>query len=208
MAATLYRRQRQILDYIKKFIEEKGAAPTLQEIARHFKLSSLATVHAHLKRLEDKGYLERDFHGERGIRVTDPRDGLIFRDVVDVPVLGTISAGKPIEAVEENDDTITLPTDLVGNRHVYCLRVQGDSMIESLIMDGDFIIVEKTDYAHDGDTVVALLEDGTATVKKMFREVERNMIRLQPANVNYEPLFVPHVVIQGKVVGIYRKLSA
>ncbi len=207
MAATLYRRQRQILDYIKKYINEREASPTLQEIARQFKLSSLATVHAHLKRLQEKGYIERDFHGERGIRVTDPRDGLMFRDVVDVPLVGVIAAGKPIMAIEEPDQTLTVPADMVGNKHVFCLKVRGDSMVESMISDGDFVVVEKTDYAKDGDTVVALLQDGTATVKKLFHEHDKQLIRLQPANPNYQPIMVSSVVIQGKVIGIYRKFE-
>jgi repressor LexA len=204
----LYRRQRQILEYIKKYITEKNASPTLQEIAKHFKLSSLATVHAHLKRLEEKGYIERDFHGERGIRVTDPKDGLLFRDIVDVPIVGTIAAGQPILAFEEDHGSVAIPADMVGNKNVFCLKVQGDSMVESLIMDGDMVIVEKMDYASDGDTVVALLDDGTATVKKFFREATRNLVRLQPANPNYEPLYLNNVVIQGKVIGIYRQFAA
>jgi repressor LexA len=205
MAATLYKRQKQILDYIKQYIEKNDCAPTLKEIADHFDLSSLATVHAHLTRLEEKGYLQRDFHGERGMRVTDPSEGLLFRDVVDVPLVGEISAGAPIMAVEEDSGTLPIPADLVGNRNVYCLRVKGDSMIESLIMNGDYVVVEKTDYVAEGDTVVALLDDGSATVKKFFRDKDRSLIRLQPANPAYEPLFVDSVVIQGRVIGVFRQ---
>jgi repressor LexA len=207
MAATLYKRQKEILDYIKLYLVKNGNAPTLQEIADHFKLSSLATVHAHLKKLEKKGYIKRRTHGERAIKLIEKRNELFFREVVDIPLLGNIAAGRPIEAIEDNTATIPIPSDMAGNKNVYALKVHGDSMIESLIMNGDVIIVEKTEYAKDGDTVVALLEDGTATVKKFFKEPERRMIRLQPANPNYEPLFVENVLIQGKVVGIFRTME-
>jgi len=207
MAATLYRRQKEILDFIKDYIEKNEAAPTLKEIAARFGLSSLATVHAHLTRLEEKGYLQRDFHGERGIRVIDPSEGLLFRDVVEVPIIGQIAAGMPIDAYEGEHGTYPVPADLAGNRQVFCLQVRGDSMIESLISHGDILVVEKVHHASDGDTVVALLEDNVATVKKFFRDTERNLIRLQPANPNYDPIYTENVVIQGKVVGVFRRFD-
>ncbi|MFA6909358.1 MAG: transcriptional repressor LexA [Patescibacteria group bacterium] len=205
MAFILPNKKQKILTYLTKYIGEHNYAPTLSEIAKEFKLSSLATVHEHLQFLEERGFIKRDEHTGRGITIPENNTELHSASVL-VPLLGMITAGEPIEALEDRHEEIPLPKELVGNKNAYLLKVKGDSMIESMIADGDLVIVEKTDYARDGDMVVALLDDGTATLKRMYRQ--KNLIRLQPANEKYKPRFVKNVIIQGKVMGIIRKFAA
>lgn len=205
MAPILPRQKQKILQYLKAYIEANSYAPTLTEIAKEFKLSSLATVHEHLGFLEDRGFIRRITGEDRGIRVLDPRreqPGADWKPSIMLPLVGVITAGKPIEAVERPDEAIAVPQEIVRKKNAYVLKVRGDSMIESLIADGDYVVVEKTDYARDGDTVVAMLDDGTATLKKLFRK--KNFIRLQPANKAHKPIDVPSVVIQGRVLGVMR----
>lgn len=202
MHPTLYPRQKQILQFIEAYIDEHGHAPTLMEIKDHIGVRTLSTVHEHLTRLKDKGYLTKEKDKKAGLYFVI-NTGKWMGSVVSVPLVGMIAAGKPILAIEDHQQDIPLPADLVGNKKVYCLKVQGDSMIESLISDGDYVVVEKVDYAKDGDTVVALLEDGTATLKKIYKE--KKYIRLQPANPTYEPIRVKSVTIQGRVIAIYRR---
>jgi repressor LexA len=205
MAPILPRQKRKILQYLKEFIEANNYAPTLTEIAKEFKLSSLATVHEHLGFLEDRGFIRRITGEDRGIKVLElkrEQPGADWKPSIMLPLVGVITAGKPIEAVERPDETIAVPQEIVRKKNAYVLKVRGDSMIESLIADGDYVVVEKTDYARDGDTVVAMLDDGTATLKKLFRK--KNFIRLQPANKAYKPIDVPSVVIQGRVLGVMR----
>jgi repressor LexA len=199
---VLYPRQRKVLKYIEEYVSIHGYAPTLTEIKDYLGVRALSTVHEHLIKLEDKGYLERcdDTHNIR-LKI---KQGLFAGTLINVPLVGTITAGQPIDAFEEPEPVdVPLPKNLVGNKKVFALKVRGDSMIESLIADGDIVICEKVDYAHNGDTVVALLQDNTATLKRFFRE--RTFIRLQPSNPNYSPIRVKNVTIQGKVVAIYRK---
>lgn len=208
MAPILPRQKQKILQYLKDYIGDHGYAPTLTEIAKEFKLSSLATVHEHLGFLEDRGFIRRIAGEERGLKLLEPQDtesDAAWKPSIMLPLVGLITAGKPIEAVERPDESIAVPQEIVRQKNAYVLKVKGDSMIESLIADGDYVVVEKTEYAKDGDTVVAMLEDGTATLKKLFRK--KNFIRLQPANRAYKPIDVPNVVIQGRVLGVMRSYS-
>lgn len=209
MAFILPKKKKEILSFLEGYIANHGFAPTLTEIARHFHVNSLATVHEHLAYLADRGFIARNERQERGMRIlkTLQEKQNVKHDAVTIalPVVGLITAGEPIEAMENIEDHIPVAKEMVRGKNAYILKVQGDSMIESCILDGDFVVVEKTDYAQDGDTVVALLEDGTATLKKFFKE--KRYIRLQPANPKYKPLKVKNLVIQGKVLGILRSFA-
>lgn len=207
MTYVLPRKKRAILDFVKQYVEKHGFAPTLTEIAEHFGVSALSTIHEHMQYLEDMGFIRRD---GRHVEIVDPRsvdagEPYIEGASISLPLVGLITAGAPIEAIEDRTATLPVPRELVKNTNSFVLKVKGDSMIESLIADGDFVIIEKRDYARDGDIVVAMLEDGTATLKQYFKE--KNYIRLQPANKQYKPLKVKQVVIQGKVTGIIRKFA-
>lgn len=200
---VLYPQQRRTLKFVERYISENGYSPTLTEIRDYLGVSALSTVHEHLLKLEEKGFLERD-DDDKSIRLKLTK-GSFAGQLIKVPLVGMIAAGEPIDAFEEPEPIpVPVPAELVGNKKLFCLKVKGDSMIESLIADGDIVICESVQYAKDGDTVVALLDDNTATLKKFFRE--KSLIRLQPANPNYEPIMVKNITIQGRVVGVYRKL--
>lgn len=203
MVIILPKQKQKILRYLKDYISDYGYAPTLSEIAKEFNVSSLATIHEHLQYLEDKEFIIRDKDQKRGITIPDQEHKDAATAGVLVPVVGLITAGEPIEAIEDRELELPVPNEIVKNKNAYILKVKGDSMIESLISDGDFVICEKVDYAKNGDTVVALLDDGTATLKKIFKT--KNFIRLQPANKKYKPRYEKNVIIQGKVLGIIRK---
>lgn len=207
----LTKKKKLILDFIQNFYADKGYYPTLEEIRKKLKVNSLATIHQHLSELEDMGVLERGYGRARdmkmtAMKMTDALETNLGFGGIDLPIAGLITAGQPIEAIEERTTTMTVPRDMIRDKAAYVLKVKGDSMIESLIADGDYVVVEKQDYASDGDIVVALLEDGTATLKEYHRE--KNYVRLQPRNPNYKPIKVRHVVIQGKVLGIIRKFRS
>ena len=197
----LTKRQREILDYLQDFIQQHGYAPSLEEIGRRFGLSSLATVHKHLTNLQEKGFIKRAWNRSRSVEMIPTNSG---GRSVDLPLLGYVAAGVPIEAVTSNE-TIAVPEDLVGRRETYVLRVRGNSMIDEQICDGDFVIVEDRKTAQNGETVVALLGGSDVTLKKLYRENGR--VRLQPANPTMQPLFVEadQVQVQGVVVGVMRK---
>jgi repressor LexA len=196
MALIVYKKQRQILGFIKQYIELNGSAPTLKQIAGAIGVSSLATVHEHLQSLEAKGLIKRKQGKVRSIELVEGD--------TNAPILGFIAAGSPIEPYTDPNASMNIPASFVtGNRRTYVLQVRGESMIEDGIMDGDNVIVEQTDSAHDGDVVVALLDNGMATLKRFYKEATR--IRLQPANATMQPIFVKNVRIQGKVVGLVRK---
>lgn len=207
MATILPKKKQALLKFLKEYIETHHYAPTLTEIAKEFNVSSLSTVHEHLDFLEKSGFIRRDSQQARGLTILDSEEERVDPDarasLIRLPLIGTIAAGQPIEAIENRDAMIAVPQEIVGKKNAYILRVKGDSMIESLVADGDYVVVEKTDYAKDGDMVVALLEDGTATLKKFYRQ--KNYIRLQPANPKYKPLLLNTVVIQGRVLGVIRK---
>lgn len=205
MAPILPKTKQKVLQYLKDYISQHGYAPTLTEIAKHMGVNALSTVHEHLQFLEERGFIERADGEERGISLSI-RLKTIATELarsISLPIVGAIAAGSPIEAIEGRDQHMAVPEELVRGKNAYVLKVKGDSMIESFIADGDYVVVEKTDFARDGDTVVALLDDGTATLKKMFKK--RNFIRLQPANRKYSPIDVKSVVIQGKVLGVIRQ---
>lgn len=198
--ATLTKRQKQLVDYLKNYISEHGYAPTLAEVGAYFGLSSLATVHKHLHNLEQKGFIKRVHNHSRALEVSAPEKREPSRTL---RMLGTVAAGAPIEAIE-NPDSISVPDDFVRRDNTFCLRVKGDSMIEDGIRDGDYIIVEGRDSADNGETVVALIGD-EATVKKYYREPD-GQIRLQPANATMQPIMVGEsdLAIRGVVVGLMR----
>ena len=197
----LTKRQREILDYLNDFIQQHGYAPSLEEIGRRFGLSSLATVHKHLTNLQEKGFIKRAWNRSRSVELVATRTG---GRAVELPLLGYVAAGTPIEAVA-GTETIAVPEDLVGRRDTYVLRVRGDSMIDEQIRDGDFVIVEDRKTADDGEMVIALVNGSEVTLKKLFRDGGR--VRLQPANPALQPLFVDAdaVQVQGVVVGVMRK---
>lgn len=206
MTIILPEKKQRLLAFLKSYIAKHGYAPTLTEIAKAFRVSSLATIHEHLAFLEQHGFLQRVRGDARRLVIADgdespSREG----STLSIPVVGLITAGKPIEAIEDREAMLSVPHEIVGRKNAYILKVRGDSMIESLIADGDYVVVEKTDYARDGDMVVALLEDGTATLKKFYRH--KNFIRLQPANKKYKPLQVRSVIVQGRVLGVIRKIT-
>ena len=204
MPLVVYSKQRQILGFIKQYIELNGSAPTLKQIAGAIGVSSLATVHEHLQALEAKGLIKRKQGKSRSIELMDGDTNIIRAENFSVPILGFIAAGMPIEPFTDPNATMNIPVTLVtGNKRTYVLQVRGESMIEDGIMDGDNVIVEQTDSARDGDVVVALLDNGMATLKRFYKEATR--IRLQPANSTMQPIFVKNVRIQGKVVGLVRK---
>ena len=197
----LTRRQREILDYLKEFIDEHGYAPSLDEIGGRFGLSSLATVHKHLMNLQEKGFIRRAWNRSRSVELVQTRTG---GRAVDLPLLGHVAAGEPIEAVT-SAETVTVPEDLVGSRETYALRVRGSSMIDEQIRDGDLVIVENRRAARNGEMVVALLDGSDVTLKKFYRE--KRHVRLQPANDALAPIVAkPDAVqVQGVVIGVVRR---
>ncbi|MBA3949464.1 MAG: transcriptional repressor LexA [Acidobacteria bacterium] len=197
----LTKRQREILDYLNDFIQQHGYAPSLEEIGRRFGLSSLATVHKHLTNLQEKGFIKRSWNRSRSVELIPARMGTRS---VEVPLLGYVAAGFPIEAIT-GVETINVPEDLVGKGDTYVLRVKGDSMIDEQIRDGDFVIVEDRKTAENGEMVIALVGGTEATLKKFYREHGR--IRLQPANPAMQPmLFDPdQIQVQGVVIGVMRR---
>jgi repressor LexA len=198
----LTRRQKEVWDYLEDYIAAHGYAPTLEEIGAHFGLSSLATVHKHLSNLEHKGLIARKWNLSRAIEITPPQK---TAQAVELPLLGRVAAGVPIEAVE-TDGTLAIPEDFVRRPHnAFALRVQGESMIGEGILDGDYVVVEKRLAADNGETVVAVM-NGEATVKKFYRE-RGGKIRLQPANPQLQPIVARDrdVEIRGVVVAVLRK---
>lgn len=197
----LTKRQKQLYDYLDDYIAKHGFAPTLEEIGEHFRLSSLATVHKHLTNLEHKGLIMRKWNFSRAIELV-PRQKK--SGAVELPLLGLVAAGQPIEALE-NNETFTVPEEFIRRQNTFVLRVKGNSMIEDGIWEGDYIIVEERPSAENGETVVALV-NGEATVKRFYRE-KGGKVRLQPANESMDPIIVrdKDVEIRGAVVAVMRK---
>lgn len=203
---TLYRKQKQILDYISQYIQINGYSPTLQEIADAMSLSSLATVHEHLQALERKGVIKKFDGSVRGIEVVDERFNTNL-NAIELPLIGFIAAGKPIEAIENPIDTILVSPDMVSkSKRCFVLQVKGDSMINDGIFDGDYVVLQSQTSANDGDIVVALIDEEFATLKKIYHEKD-GRIRLQPANDKMDPIYVEPraLTIQGKVTGVVRR---
>ncbi|MEY8319867.1 transcriptional repressor LexA [Lachnospiraceae bacterium 46-61] len=193
-------KQQQILSYLKSEVQKKGYPPSVREICQAVGLKSTSTVHAHLSRLEKKGYIRRNPTKPRAIEILDQTDK---KDVVEVPIVGTITAGTPILAVQNIEDTFPLPVNFLNyDTDVFMLRVKGESMIEAGIFDRDFILVRQQSSADNGDIIVALLED-SATVKTYYKE--KDYIRLQPENATMSPIITKDVKVLGKVIGLFRK---
>ena len=203
MTLDLSARQIAILDFIKKQTRAKGYPPSVREIGKAVGLSSSSTVHGHLAQLEEKGYIRRDPAKPRAIEVTDGSSDLIKKEMVNVPIVGKVTAGQPILAVENVEDSFPLPLDFVRSDNVFILSVRGDSMIEAGILDGDYVLVRQQSTAKNGDIVVALLGD-EATVKTFYKESDH--IRLQPENPTLQPILVKEVSILGKVTGVFRRI--
>ena len=193
--------QQEILEYIKETILKKGYPPAVREICEAVNLKSTSSVHSHLETLERNGYIRRDPTKPRTIEIIDDCFNLARREVVNIPLLGTVAAGMPLLAQENIENYFPIPTEMLPDKEVFMLRVKGDSMIEAGIFNGDLIFVEKTVTAENGEIVVALLDD-SATVKRFYKE--NGHYRLQPENSSMEPIIVDEVQILGKVFGLFR----
>jgi repressor LexA len=206
MPDGLTERQRQILQFIKEEIRTKGYPPSVREIGEAIGLSSSSTVHGHMSRLEEKGYIRRDPTKPRAIEVLDGSNVMPMRRTVTVPVVGRVTAGQPILAEQSIEDHFPLPADFVraDEANLFFLTVQGDSMIEAGILNGDYVLVHRQQHANNGDIVVALIED-EATVKRFYKE--HGHIRLQPENRFMDPIIVPNCQILGKVIGLIRRME-
>jgi len=206
---ALTRRQKQVYDFLAGFVEKHGYSPSFEEIGEGLGLSSLATVHKHVSNLEEKGLLKRDYNRSRSIDLVKPRGrmrqalGQSANAGLTLPLMGRIAAGRPVEALE-NPESISL-ADFTRSKDVYVLQVTGESMQDEHIVNGDYVLVEKTSIARDGEIVVALVSGSDATLKRIYTEGDK--IRLQPSNTEMQPILVPaaEVQIQGRVIGVLRK---
>ncbi|MFI3307519.1 MAG: transcriptional repressor LexA [Mycoplasmatota bacterium] len=203
----LTKRQSDILTYIKGYIVSNGYPPTVREIGKALGVSSPATIHAHLSNLEAKGFIKKQDQKNRAIEVLVKNEfANVNNDVIEVPLLGTITAGSPIEAIENPNEYFTLPSYLVPkNKEVFTLSVSGESMINAGILDKDTVIVEKTNTARNGDIVVAMTSEFEVTLKTFYKE--NGYFRLQPENDTMAPIILDHVEILGKAIGLYRKFK-
>jgi len=210
---ALTRRQKDVYDFLVQFVTEHGYSPSFQEISKGLGLSSLATVHKHITNLEEKGLLKRDYNRSRSIDLLKPRGRMrqilgntantAAASEMELPLLGRIVAGRPVEALE-NPESISLG-DFTRSKDVYVLQVSGESMQDEHIVNGDYVLVEKTNVARDGEIVVALVNGSDATLKRIYTESDK--VRLQPSNATMQPIIVPaaSVQIQGRVIGVLRK---
>ena len=196
-------KQQQILEFIKHRILEKGYPPAVREICQAVHLRSTSSVHSHLETLERKGYIRRDPTKPRAIEIIDDDFNLARREIVHIPIVGTITAGEPILAVENIEDYFPMQPDFISSKNTFMLHVRGESMINAGILDGDMVIVQQQPTAENGDIVVAMIED-SATVKRFYKE--DGYCRLQPENDSMDPIIVPEVSIIGKVIGLYRSI--
>ena len=200
----LTERQNVVLDFLKKSIATNGVPPTVREICQALNLSSPATVQVHLNTLEDKGYIKKGESKNRAIKLLVENE-YEEKEIVDVPLLGKVTAGSPIEAIEMPDEYFSLPAYLIpAKKEVFTLRVQGTSMIEAGIHDGDIVIVQRQDTARNGEIVVAMTEDNEVTLKTFYKE--DGYFRLQPENSTMDPIILDKVYIVGKAIGLYRKI--
>ena len=202
----LSERQKKILDFVRDFINAKGYPPAVREIGAAVGLSSSASVHNHLKRLQEYGFLVRDAAKPRALELMSENDAWRNKIVVPVPLVGRVTAGQPILAVENIEGTYPIPRDLIGcDEDVFMLSVTGDSMINAGILDHDYIIARKQNFANNGDIVIALIDNETTTVKRYFRELRS--VRLQPENDKYEPIIgTDNIQVLGKVISVFRML--
>ncbi|MBD3107373.1 transcriptional repressor LexA [Bacillus sp. AGMB 02131] len=205
--SKLSKRQQDILDFIKQEVKQKGYPPSVREIGLAVGLASSSTVHGHLERLETKGFIRRDPTKPRAIEILESEEEMMIpkSKVVNVPLVGKVTAGHPITAIENVEEYFPLPEHLAGyDQQVFMLEIVGESMIEAGIHDGDYVIVRQQNTAQNGDIVVAMTDENEATVKRFFKET--NYIRLQPENSAMEPIILNNVSILGKVIGLYREI--
>ncbi len=204
MKVALTKKQRKVLDFINKFIEKNGYSPSFREIGRGLKLSSVATVAQHIRALEKKGMISKDNNAARSILPVE--DDQLLESGIFLPIMGSIAAGTPIAAVADGSETLEVPSFMISGNNNYVLRVKGQSMIEDGIFDGDYVVIKENQAPRDGEVVVALIDGGEVTLKRIYHETNR--IRLQPANSSMEPIYVDKKTsldIQGVVVGVIRK---
>jgi repressor LexA len=201
MGEPLFEKQKRVFEFIKKYIKERGYPPTIEEIKKSLGLSSTATVHKHLLALERKGYIRRERRW-RGLEIVEEP---VLKETLEIPLYGPVAAGTPLEVFGEVEETVEIPTWIVGRRkgEVFALRVQGKSMIDAYVDDGDIIVLERTDVADSGEMVVALLSDGSVTLKRL--KIEKDRILLLPENPAFDPIEVEELRIVGKVIGVIRK---
>ena len=201
MLVTLTKKQKQVFDYIKRFIRKKDYSPSFEEMRKHFRLVSKSTIHKHIEELEKKGYLTKLNHQARSIKILENKKS----DLVKIPLVGTIAAGEPIEALEDKEIIKVPKSQLSKSGEHYALRVSGNSMIDEGIYDGDKVIIRKQPAVENGEAAVALINGNEVTLKKVYKE--KNRFRLQPANPNLKPIFTKELIIQGKVVSIIRSFE-
>ena len=201
MPGKISAKQKEILEYIKSEILSKGYPPAVREICEAVDLKSTSSVHSHLETLEKNGYIRRDPTKPRAIEILDDDFNLTRREVVNVPIVGHVAAGEPILATENIENYFPIPAEMMPNKQTFLLQVQGESMINAGILNGDYILVQQQQTADNGDKVVALIDDG-ATVKTFYRE--EGIIRLQPENDFMDPIIVKDCTILGKVIGVFR----
>lgn len=208
MYEDLSTKQMEILQYLKNEISRKGYPPSVREICQAVNLKSTSTVHGHLNKLEDKGYIRKDATKPRAIEILDNDDTYDFKvhkQMINIPIIGKVTAGEPILAVENVEEMFPLPIDFLnhGNEDVFILTIKGDSMVDAGILNNDYVVIQKQSYASNGDIIVALLGD-EATVKRFYKESDH--IRLQPENKFMDPIIVKDIVVLGKVIGVLRRL--
>lgn len=207
MAPVLYSKERQVVEFIAQYIQRHGYAPTLLEIAEGIGVNAVSTVHEHLEKLIQKGFIKKSPGFERSIELIEGKVRLNANEsALEIPVLGFIAAGSPLEPHTDPNFYLSVPANLIsGKKTAFVLQVKGTSMIDEGILDGDFVIVQYQQDAQNGDIVVVILPNGLVTLKRIYFEKER--IRLEPANSSMSPIFATHVKVQGKVVAVYRKYS-
>ena len=194
-------KQQEILEYIKSQILERGFPPAVRDICEAVHLKSTSSVHSHLETLEKNGYIRRDPTKPRAIEILDDSFNFTRREMVNVPIVGRVAAGEPLLAEQNIEEYFSIPMDFMPNKQTFMLKVKGESMINAGILDGDYVLVEERKTAHNGEMIVALVDDG-ATVKTFYKE--EGIIRLQPENDTMDPIIVPDCVILGKVIGVFR----
>ena len=205
MAPVLYNKERQVLEFIAQYIQRHGYAPTLSEIAESLGVNAVSTVHEHLERLVQKGFIKKTAGFERGIELISEKVKLSENETaIELPVLGYIAAGVPLEPHTDPNYYLSVPANMINSKKPgYILQVKGDSMVEEGILDGDYVIIQHQSEAANGDIVVAILPNGLVTLKRIFFEKDR--IKLAPANSTMTPIYATHVKVQGKVVGVFRR---
>ncbi|MCH7541496.1 transcriptional repressor LexA [Patescibacteria group bacterium] len=203
MPAVIYKRERDLLEFISQFMQKRGFTPTLAEICDGLGLRSPATVHEHIENLIDKGVLKKIEGARRGLEIVDQKVMGWIQTAVEIPLIGRIAAGSPIEAINDHTSVVNVPPDMIGKKKCFALVVRGNSMVDAAILDGDFVICEETSEANNGEIVVALIKENFATLKRFYKENDH--IRLEPANSSMPPIITKNAKIQGRVVGIIRR---